>query len=479
MQTQQDLIPIDSWNQAGLADSRFSGVKNSFYKMLGWDVHSTPGLLKVAQKMTKDSGTTITALCRASVSSSENIRYWFSYTDGKIWQEKAGTYTLVHTTTAGAGTHGCLGAIEYRGFIYFATQSRLHRIAVGSADGSAAWTSNVAEDWATFTTTDTEFHPMVEQNLILYIGDGNQLAQVDNVTFSASALDIKTPLRIKSLGKTNTDVLIGTYVADTVTETEIIRWNTWSVSFTSSDTIPENGINAFLPGDNFVIVQAGNQGNFYYYDGSKLELYKKLPGDWSPTKYGTVHPNAVGRIGERILFGLSNGSGNPTEQGVYQFARNSRNYPLILDLPYPISERSTGSLVTSGIEIGAIQVVGNDIYCSWKNSTTYGIDKLDYSNKLSLGYLETRTMVVNREALSTFTKFVTAYYSLPASTSIVMGYDKNHTGAYTTMTSVLDTQRKIYEAGEGVEATTLQFRLSVTVNSNDAPEIESAGIFLS
>lgn len=237
MATQQNLIPLENFNQGGLADSRFSGAPNSYYKLVGWDLHSTPGLLKVAQKMTKDSGTTITAFCKASVNSSQNIRYWFSSTDGKIWQEKAGTYTLVHTTTPAAGGAGCLGAKEYQGFIYWATESRLHRIAVGSADGSAAWTANAVEDWATFGITDASFHPMLShtQTLVLYIGDGNYLAQVDGNTFTANALDIKTPLRIKSLGEIGTDVLLGTYVADTVTKTEIIRWNTWSVSFTNSD----------------------------------------------------------------------------------------------------------------------------------------------------------------------------------------------------------------------------------------------------
>ncbi|MBM3283176.1 hypothetical protein FJY90_02885 [Candidatus Gottesmanbacteria bacterium] len=481
MAKQQDnFIPIGNWNLGGLADSKFSGIKNSSYKLIGWDLHSTPGLLKVAQKLTKDTGTTITAFCRARVSASTGIQYWFSYTDGKIWQNKAGVWTLVYTTSPAAGAAGCLGAVEYQGYIYWVTQSRLHRIAVASADGAAAWTANAVPNWATFSITDSAFHPMIEQNLVLYIGDGNYLAQVDAGVFTANALDIKTPLRVKSLGKMGTDVLLGTYVASTVTETEIIRWNTYSVSFTSSDSIPEVGINAFLPSDNFVLVQAGLKGNIYLYNGERLELYGKIPGNYSPSSYGEVYPESVANLAGLILFGFSNGSGNPADQGVYQIGRATRNHPWVLDMPFPISERSGGSLVMSSIEIGGVLAVGSDLYVAWKNGSTYGIDKLDYSNKLEAGYLETRVMVVTREKFTNFSKFVVAYASLPASTAINIAYDKNHAGEpLTETTEVIDSDRKIVYAEEGVEATTLRLKISPTVSSNNAPEIESAGVFLS
>jgi hypothetical protein len=67
---------------------------------------------------------------------------------------------------------------------------------------------------------------MQEVNQVLYIGDRNYVAQVDAGTFSANALDIKTPLRIKSLGKILTDLLVGTFVNVYNAITEILRWNT-------------------------------------------------------------------------------------------------------------------------------------------------------------------------------------------------------------------------------------------------------------
>lgn len=474
----EPIIPIGEWNTGGLSFSKWSGYKNSLFKMTGLDPHSLPGLLQVEQKMTKNSGATVDELCKVAVNASTGIRYWFSSESGKIWQDKAGTWTLVHTTSA-TGEDKCLGAAEYQGYIYWATQSRLHRISVASADGAAAWTANAVIDWATFGITNTSFHPMHQPLDVLYIGDGNRVAQVDAGTFTANALDIKTPLVIKSLGSIGTDLLIGTYVADTVTATEILRWNTWSVSYSNSDAIPEIGVNAFLKADNMVLVQAGNKGNIYSYDGQKLNLWGKIPGVYSSTATGEVYPDSVANREGQILFGFSNITGNPADQGIYRIGRHSSNFQYIMDFPYPISERSGSAFVTTSLAIGAILVVGTDIYVSWKNGSSYGIDKLDASNKLDGAYFETRVMVVEREKLTNFVKALVSYASLPASTTVDFYLDKNYAGYGSALTKVTDTQRNIIEtSNEGTEFSTLQLKVKITTSSNTAPQIESGGIFI-
>ncbi len=478
-----NVIPTENFNRGGLADSKWSGVEFSLYKLTGWDIHSTPGLLKVAQKMTAETaGSPPTEFCKAPLNSSNGAQYWGSSTSGKIWERPtSGTWRLVHTVTAGAGESKILGMVEYQGYIYVFTESKVHRITVAEADDND-WGNDLTEDWATFTVTDKELHPYIEQNQVLYIGDGNLVAQVNGNTFTADALDIKTPLRIKSFGRIATDVLLGTYVADNVTQTEIIRWNTSGVSYSTSDTIPEVGINAFLPADNFVIVQAGNQGNLYYYDGDKLEEYLKIPGDYSPTAYGEVYPTAVGSLGGKILFGFSNGSGNPADQGIYQIARSTRNHDYILDFPYPTSLRTgddSENLVLTGTEIGGILIVGTDVYASFKNGANIGIDKLDYSNKMELAYFETRVMSDEREKLSNFSKIAVAYASLPEDTGITIEYEKNYSASFTETSEVTDPQRKIVYVEDKVEATTFRLKVSPTVSGNDAPQIESAGVFLS
>jgi len=477
MPFRDNLISIERINLGGLAKSRWSGNKYSVYKLIGFDPHSIPGILNVEQKMTKNSGDVVTEFCKVAVNSSNGSQYWGSSTSGKIWERTSGgTWRLVHTLTPAAGEAKVLGMAEYQGYIYIATQSRLHRILVSDADDND-WATDCVEDWATFGVTDIDFHPMYNHpaQQILYIGDGNQVAQVDAGVFTADALDIKTPLRIKSLGQIATDLLIGTYVADTVTKTEIIRWNGWSVSFTNSDPIPEIGINAFLQADNFVLVQAGNQGNIYYYNGEILEPYLRIPGEYSSVKYGEVYPYSVANRNGQILFGFSNGSGNPADQLIYRIARHDRDFSYVMDQPYPVSVRSEDDFVLSGLEIGAILVVGNDLYAAYKYDTDYGVDKLDTTLKLDGAYLETRVMIDKREENVNFAYVVVPYYSKPDDTDIDIYLDKNYAGYGSALSKVDDTDRKMVKTkDEGTSFNSLQVKLKITADSNNAPKIESS-----
>ncbi|MBI4137443.1 hypothetical protein HY469_05265 [Candidatus Roizmanbacteria bacterium] len=457
----------------GLSDSKWSGIAGSFAECVGIDGHSTPGVLKVKQKLTKDSGSTVDAFVKERVAASNGYTFWFSSTTGKIWaRSSGGTWTLAYTTVPAAGTAGCSGALEFNGYIYWATQSQLHRIAIANADD--AWAS-VDLDWATFTKTDADFHPMAIQDITLFIGDGNQVAQVSDAgVFSANVLDINTPLRIKAIAAYDIDILLGTFVANTVNKTEIIRWDGVSPTWNTSDPIEEVGINAFIRDDNYMYVNAGRAGNLYFYNGQYLVPFKKIPGSYSSTEYGTVHPGSVGNFMGVPVFGFSNGAGNPAKQGVYSLGAYSRDYPKVLDLPYPISEG-----VTTGLEIGAIVVADFDLLVAWKNGSTFGVDKIDYTAKYASAYIETMILFQNkRDVLKTMANVSAFYNSLPASTGITFSYSING-AAYVAMTSVTNSDlneiRAQLSAG-GIGS--LQIKMAFTVSSNDAPVIEAIAVDL-
>jgi len=458
----------------GLSDSLFSGIEGSVSKCVGIDFRSSPGLIKVHQALTKDSGATVTALCRVSITASSGETFWFSYTDGKIWRRStAGTWLLVYTTSA-TGNNGCLGAVEFNGFIYWATQSRLHRIAIGAIATAQNWTDNVAIDWKTFTITDTEFHPMVVRGTRLFIGDGYYVAKVDSAgTFKADALDIKTPLRIKTMIEFDIDLLIGTFVADNVNKAQIIRWDTYDTeSWQTDDTIDENGINAFIRDDNYVYAQCGQYGRIYFYDGARLIPYKRIPGTWSPTSYGEVYPNAVSNLLTIPVFGLSNGSGNPTEQGVYSFGSYSKDYPKVLDLSFPVSAG------LSSIEVGSVLAVGANLFVSFYDGTNYGVDKLSYTAKYATAYLETMALTVAelRSVLKTVLEVIVNYgATLPNGCAVVVSYKKKYESGWNPLTSISDTNlvQERTSLGTIPDIASLQLKFAFTVNANNAPSVES------
>lgn len=81
----------------GLADSKWSAYEGECDKLVGIDFRSTPGIIKAHQKLTKNSGATVTDLCKNVVELEDGKKIWFSSESGKIWQQSGDTFTLLHT----------------------------------------------------------------------------------------------------------------------------------------------------------------------------------------------------------------------------------------------------------------------------------------------------------------------------------------------------------------------------------------------
>lgn len=520
-----DPISLNNWNLGGISESRILGMRDeSMYKMVGTNVHDDVGLLKNNRRLVKDSGATVDGFVKQIVACSDGNAYLFSSTSGKVWKRtSAGVYSLAYTTDSDVGDDNILGAAEYDGFLYWATQNYLYRIQVSHT--SDTWSSYVEEvghlnydpvcgdsnylggsdehseldtslsetagKWTEFTpllptcigvgvnietkpttsltltlhdsddtqvatktvanaSLDTgineiywdstvtfeqgetyhlhafetgtsgalysaeeddltnmyleiygesndEYHPMVVLNDVLFIGDNNYVHQYEN-TLTLNALDIPSQHTIRCLGKMDIDLLLGTEVASSVAKAMIFRWNTWSESWSIEDDIPESGIHAFIPVDNYVYVVAGDRGNVYFYNGQQLQLYRRIGGEFDRTDKIEVHPNATASLHGIPLIGVSNESGNPIECGVYGMGTvNPQVFPRIFDLEYVLSEGLSDN------EIGAISVFGNDILVSWYDGTSaYGIDTFDGDNLYSGTYIQTRVLYQDRNTRSVY-----------------------------------------------------------------------------
>ena len=456
-------IQINNLNLGGIAKSAYQGLQNSVQELVGLDIHSEPGIIKVNQKLTKDSGTTIDDLVKKILPCSDGYTYLFGSTSGKIWRrDSLGNYTLVRTASPAAGRAGIKDAIEDQGFIYYTMQNRVGRFTIGGA-----WD----DDWATFLSGDSDFHPIIKVNLIVYIGDGKYVAQIEDGTFTGDALDLKDGLRIKALGTQGINLLSGTYIADNVSLAEIFDWNTWSVSFSSSDPVQEKGINCFLKTDNYTFVSVGEKGKIYFYDGQKLTNPKRIPGSWGIGNKATIFQNAAAEYNIPI-FGVSNVAGNPCLQGVYGYGGYDGDYTPVLTLEYIISQAKT-----SGIQIGAIEPVDEYFLVSWQDGSTKGIDKLDASNKQASAYFTTRAIAPDRANQGRVAKVTVPYRTIPDSCEIQIWKKANYEDEFTQMTAIKDNVRKtLYSETSIDEFSTVQIKVVLVSSGNNAPEIEGAEI---
>lgn len=464
-------IPIDPPILGGLADSKYYGVAGSMHELVGIDLHSKPGVMRAQYKMLKESGTTVDAPVHVILPCSDGNTYLFSSTTGKVWKRtSAGVYSLVYTTVpgAGAGDAGCKGAFEYNGYIYYATQSRLHRTLVSNPFAA------VDLNWATFTATDSAYHPMVILNNVLYIGDGRYVAQVDNVTFLATALDLKTPFRITSLGTYYTDLLIGTYIADNVNRSTLYRWNTWSTSWSSEDTIEEIGIWAFLRIDNLTVAACGYSGNLYAYDGNQLQPIKNIPGEYTQTARAMVNTYAVANIHGIPVFGFSQVEGNPAKFGIYSYGGKNPSFPRILNFDYPIIPSS--AIVTTNLKVYSLAVVGITLLAAWYDGTNYGVSKLDYTARCPGAYATTRVVNVNREKISSIKKIIADFETCPASCSIAVSYSYNHGDFSDGTDTVKDATRKQFYVNKTLQCNTMQAKIAFTSSGANTVEVEDINI---
>ena len=479
-------IIISDPNLGGIADSPYMGVKNSLSSIVGFDLHSIPGVLLVNQKLTKEAGGAPTDDYYKILPCSDGNTYLFGKTTGKVYKNTAGTYSLQGTVTPAAGTAGLLDAIEYNGFIYYAMQSRLGQWAFSGAF------SGRNDNFGTFTNGNASYHPIyfLPNAQYIFIGDGKTLAQVDNNNvFTAGALTtIASNLVITCLGSQGSDLLIGASILNGVGKSFVLRWNTWSPVPTTAYPINEAGINAFFPSEDEIVVNAGVSGNMYHLNGAVFEITKQIPpifpNTYSPTAKGMVQYPAVANKQGIPLFGFSSITGDPALEGIYSWGRRNENYPKILTLEIPVS---TGNF--AGITIWSIAVQGNDIYVSSFDANgggvgvgTYQIDKLDWSNKYSGAYIESLIMKYSRVDLDKFEKFVANIaQSLPAGTAITISYKING-GSYTAFSASdnyhYDSDRNQQEADSRQDARTMQVKVSVTASGNTAPILEDVIILL-
>ena len=355
------------------------------------------------------------------------------------------------------------GASEFQEDIYFASAKTLFEMPLSSL---SAGTFSIKGSF----NNEYEGHPMVVQNLQLYIGDGNKIAAVDVVGnfFPESGFEVEEGENILTLAPFDIDILVGTEYKQN--KGRILRWDTFADSWSAEDIVYEQGVRAFIHDDNFIYAYCGKQGQLYFYNGERLEKMNRIRGDWQGNQAEVKHGSVAFWKGLPV-FALSTVTGTPCKMGAYSFGSYGPGYPKIMDLAFPIGE------TYNNIEFGGVVADGADLYVS----TSAGVFKLDYTAKYEHAHIETMQLTdgTDRSLYNTKTKYHVNYVSLPENTNIGIAYRGKYADSFTTMTTgvVNDTKHERIDAKLSVpNITSLQLRFDMTVDGNNAPEIENINI---
>lgn len=404
------------YSAAGLQDKPYSAI-NMITQTIGYDLYSSPGIMKVGNSMFNVSAAlsgAIGAAPDAIVSVSTTVMYVFVGT--AIYKYNPTTAALTSLTVASEAT---VNAIFFQTKVYFIGNTKIGTINI-STD---AVTNNVH----TLTNGSTSNHPLQILRGNLYIGDKFYVAQVDSAyAFTANVFDLRTDLVISALQSVDSDLLIGAYSTQDGFGSEIFTWNTWSDFFTTEMMIQEaQKITNFMKVNNaiyFIISTTSNTPSIYSYSNGYCQKYMDFPSINLITKGTTfIYPNAITYYDNRCYIGVSGLASAGIYPGIYSFGSPLPGGKPILALEYGVSGSDLGISGGNNWEIHCLEKTGLGIYSGWANSSSgadyaFGVDTVSGSKNIGV-QIRTGIIVADRQYGKDFD--VLSYYARAGSTPVM------------------------------------------------------------
>lgn len=182
MSTFKNQVVIKDIHLGGIADTKYSGLPNSVYRMQGLDIHEEPGIIKVHQDVVLDrvSGVLLdadvvnivpTAIGQNGYTNSEQT-YFFQENGKVIRRNNAANYSLSFTTAQS----NCRDAAYFNGWIFFTTSTEVGFFSAGDA---TVRQDSISTIQSTEPLQDKNFHPLHVVENDLYLGDGNRVHRIE------------------------------------------------------------------------------------------------------------------------------------------------------------------------------------------------------------------------------------------------------------------------------------------------------------
>ena len=393
--------PIFKWASWGKSDDIFVGIPDSFQDSQNIDIRTNPRGIKLNKALVKDSLTVVVEPinCFIKVSTGDILAFGNSW---GVYHKTGGVWYKNTNSITGA----ILSAIEFNGYVYMTNSTKLYRVAIGSIGHTMTLT-----EYQTFTNGGTS-HPMtVYYDTFLLIGDKFGVAKLDTSSvWTTSKITLSPNLTIKYIYAQGSSIKI--YCQDLNNISTIVFWDWLTEAFTQSINLSGVNIQQLQQKDWLDYVISNNKlGIIDWYKASTL---KDISGYSTNLNSITVKDN-------KILYWVTG--------WVYEWGNLNKNYPEVLSNSYNTSNAITDT-------VGAIFYDGTDLYVSWSNGSTYWIDKLSTSYKLTW-YITCRvyysdTRVFRKSSINVLTSFAL----LTGTDSIGIYYRENISGSFTLLRTI-------------------------------------------
>jgi hypothetical protein len=267
---------------------------------------------------------------------------------------------------------------------------------------------------------------------------------------------------------------------------KIFFWDGTAGTYNYFIDVPEGSPFSMFSHKNILYYIAG--GEWFAYAGGQPVALRKFPnidGEYTDANHYIVNYPYTGTIRNGVLLqGFPSETSNATiEHGVYSYGATNKNYPNSFGYDFKIS---TGTkLCTNTLRIGHVKNYGEELFISWRDNTTYGVDIVNNSSDPATS-ASFESLIIDdgkayKEKLALDIDI--SFETLPANVSITPKY-KIDRGAWVTGTAVtsgttsrLSINKRFKEIQVGFDivstATATPVITSVSFNYDDLKEEKS------
>jgi len=457
----------------GISDSEYIGNKNQVAELVGFDIHSEPGILKSSALFEElplvfRYGGVDENVIGMNLPLSDGF-FFLSKDTGRVWRLDESDDTMSYV---------CTDTLPYESWTVFGTYlilvayNKIHRILLTTIASSMEWKNEAGWNWKTLS--DSNAHPILQQNGKVYIGDGTKLVEIDSAgNYNADVLNGSLTGDILCIKESGSNIILG------LSDYKIVTWNGYSEAPSYSDKTVGDRLSLFIPVDNAVVALSNETANLYTCDGERANFLRQIRADRDATvkTIASYHRSTLD-FGGIPYFALYNDGGDKIVlPGLYSFARKNSSYPYVLNHDYPIIE--SGEFLENSVIIDSVFGTYSLYYIYHKTSgtdQTSHVMKRNEAKLMSGSYLKTLIYPISNSDNLNLGKIEVGYRALPTGTSIKMYASKNY-GAFSQITVVVDAKNNLVTGKVNVgKCRTLQVIIETAGYVNKAPEIDMINI---
>lgn len=295
-------------------------------------------------------------------------------------------------------------------------------------------------------------HPVIDFLQYICIGNGRYLAVWEPISQSApSVLEFQQHRLVFPSGYEVCGLALYTEylamacekrsssAANEFQEGKIIFWDGTSTTYNFIIDVPEGSPFGLFSHKNVLYYFAG--GAWWAWSGGDPVKLKQMNGtDFEYTDLNTYivnYPHTMTVRNGILLGGFPSETNSATiEHGIYSFGARDRNFPESFGYSYTMS---TGTRTNGTLRIGAIKNLGDRLFMSWRDGSSYGVDIVDpNSNPFTAATWESLVLDDGRpDRTKQADEMVINFIELPAGCTITPKYKIDREADWQTGTAAV------------------------------------------